>query len=78
MLRAGVIVWAPWVSLLVAVLLAPSSREMTLREAFLTDEVLVRSQREFQNRIPVTPKESAAWVGRCAFCSFFSALAWLP
>lgn len=56
--------WAPWLSLLTAVLLAPSIHEMVQREAFLAEEVLARSQREYQNRVPVTPKESAAWVGR--------------
>jgi hypothetical protein len=53
----GTIVWAPWISLLSAVILAPSVRE---------GEVLSRAQREYLHRVPVTPKESAAWVGLCA------------
>jgi hypothetical protein len=63
---AGVIVWAPWVSLVTAVVLAPSVREMEYRESYLEGEVLSRAQREYLHRVPVTPKESAAWVGLCA------------
>lgn len=60
------IVYAPWFALGTAVLLAPSQREMRAREEYLAEEVLARSEREYLNRLPVTPKESAAWVGRCA------------
>ena len=62
----GTIVWAPWISLLSAVILAPSVREMEYRESYLEGEVLSRAQREYLHRVPVTPKESAAWVGLCA------------
>ena len=63
---AGVIVWAPWLALVTAVVLAPSVREMEYRESYLEGEVLSRAQREYLHRVPVTPKESAAWVGLCS------------
>ena len=46
-------------------MLAPSVREMEYRESYLEGEVLARAQREYLHRVPVTPKESAAWVGLC-------------
>jgi hypothetical protein len=39
---------------------------MQYRENYLEEEVLARAQREYMHRVPVTPKESAAWVGLCA------------
>lgn len=57
--------WAPWLALGAAVLLSPSARDMQYRENYLEGEVLARAQREYMHRVPVTPKESAAWVGLC-------------
>lgn len=41
---------------------------MDYRERYLSDETLVRAEREYLNRVPVTPKESAAWFGRLLTC----------
>jgi hypothetical protein len=41
---------------------------MDYRERYLSEETLVRAEREYLNRVPVTPKESAAWFGRLLTC----------
>jgi hypothetical protein len=45
---------------------------MDYRERYLSEETLVRAEREYLNRVPVTPKESAAWFGRLLTCF------WIP
>lgn len=41
---------------------------MDYREQYLSHETMMRAEREYLNRVPVTPKESAAWFGRLLSC----------
>ena len=65
---AGVIIYSPWLCIAIAILLSPSRKEMDYRERYLSHETMMRAEREYLNRVPVTPKESAAWFGRLLSC----------
>lgn len=65
---AGVIMYSPWLCIAIAILLSPSRKEMDYREQYLSHETMMRAEREYLNRVPVTPKESAAWFGRLLSC----------